>query len=202
LGGSAAELLAYTTIDDLTDEGAIVIAPESRGRPNEWDTYDGADKPDFVLFDDLLTCAHEQFGVDLDRGFSTGMSAGGLFTVSLTHHRSERLAASAPLSGGATLWVWEPTEPVPMLLTWGGPSDYYGSYSFEQANFDLTEQLVENEQFVAHCIHGAGHIPPPGGTDYLWTFFEAHPRGVSPSPWANSLDGSGLPDWCSLPPSE
>jgi poly(3-hydroxybutyrate) depolymerase len=203
LGGNGRQILNYGGFDAFAEEhGAIVIAPETRGIPYEWDTFDGADTPDLLFFDDMLSCVSEQLGADLSRVYSTGMSAGGLWTVTLSHYRSSWLAASAPLSGGATVKDWSPEESIPMMLTWGGPTDIYGSgasaFSFDDANILLADQLAESGHFQVHCVHSNGHTLPPGGSDYVWSFFEAHPKGVASSPWSDALPGS-LPDWCTLP---
>lgn len=203
LGGNARQILNFGGFRDFASEhGAIVVAPETRGLPFEWDTFEGAGSADLIFFDDMLSCVAQQYGADLNRVYTTGMSAGGLWTVTLTHHRAEWLAASAPLSGGATEYTWEAAAQVPMMLTWGGPSDTYGSgsqkFSFHDYSLLLSDMLDEAGHFQLHCVHDDGHNLPPGGTDYLWTFFEAHPQDVGASPWADALPDS-LPEWCFLP---
>ena len=84
-----------------------------------------------------------------------------------------------------------------MLVTWGGPTDTYGTYSFEQGSLDLTDQLEANDQFVAHCVHDLGHTLPPGGAGYVWDFFADHSRG-SGTPWTGGIPAS-MPDYCFLP---
>lgn len=198
LGGSADQIMQYGGFSTWPNaHGAIVVAPESQGLPVEWDTWSGADNSDTVLFDDVTRCLAEQYTIDLDRVYSTGFSAGAMWTVSLTHHRSEVLAATAPLSGGATITTWAPEATPPMLLTWGGPTDTYGTYSFETGTLDLGDQLAAVGQFHAMCVHSGGHTLPSTGTGYVWEFFEAHPRGVI-SPWTGGLPAS-MPSMCSLP---
>jgi len=202
LGGNASQILNWGEFGGWPDDhDVIVIAPETRGLPYEWDTFDGADTPDLTFFDDMLSCVAQQYDVDMTRVYSTGMSAGGLWTVTLTQYRSQWLAASAPLSGGATEYEWSPEAAIPMMLTWGGPSDTYGSganeFSFHEANELLSTYLDDGGHFQVHCVHSDGHTLPPGGTDYVWSFFEDHPLGAT-SPWAGGLP-DGLPSWCSLP---
>ena len=198
LGGSADQIMNFAGFASWpATHGAIVVAPESRGLAVEWDSWADSENPDTILFDDVVRCLAEQHEVDLDRIYSTGFSAGAMWTVSLTHHRSSILAATAPLSGGATIQTWNPESAPPVLLTWGGSGDTYGTYSFETGSLDLSDQLAASGQFRAHCVHDDGHSLPPSGTDYVWEFFEAHPRGVQ-SPWANQLPAS-LPSFCTLP---
>jgi len=196
LGGNADQIVEWAGFDGFPDsEGVILIAPETRGLQFEWDTFDGADTPDLLMFDDLLSCLSQQYSVDMNRIYASGMSAGGLWTVTLTNHRAQWLAASAPLSGGATSVDWAPEEAIPMLLTWGGPTDLYGSFSFDDAQYDLIDQTDSAGQFTVKCEHDDGHILPPGGVDYVWEFFEAHPKDIDAEPWADALPDT-LPEWC------
>lgn len=198
LNGTADQMVDWSGISTWVDDhDVIVVAPTSLGLQVEWDSWSGDNNDDTILFDDLLTCLADQFDVDRTRIYTTGMSAGGLWTVTLAHHRSEFLAAAAPMSGGATQTSWVPDEPTPMLLTWGGSSDTYGNYSFDDGNNDLSAQLIANDQFQVHCIHDEGHTLPSSGMDYVWDFFAAHPRG-SDEPWAAGLPSS-VPSWCAIP---
>lgn len=182
-----------------TRENVIVIAPESHPEASfEWDfgSPDGANR-DLRFFDDLLSCIWQQYDVDLDRIHATGMSAGGLWTSELLVNRSEWLASAAPLSGGANQPIPE-TTPIPVLLTWGGPTDTYQGYSFDNASYRLSEYLRANGHFVVHCIHSLGHRVPPGSTEWVWSFLRDHPRGVDPEPYAAGLPAD-FPDYCSIP---
>ncbi len=127
------------------------------------------------------------------------MSAGGLWTSYLTIHRSEELASTAPLSGGADSWSYAtPARDIPVLMTWGGPTDLYGTYSFDDASRYMSDALQADGHFVIECIHDLGHDIPNEADDYLWPFLEAHPRGVDPLPFAQSLPGY-FAGWCAIP---
>lgn len=198
LGGDEDKMVEWSDFETFPENhGAIIIAPKSRGLQYEWDAP-SANAADLVFFDDMLSCLWQQYDVDLDRIYATGFSAGALWTVTLSHYRSQWLAASAPLSGGDTISNWAAEDTIPMMLTWGGPYDLYGTYSFENATLRLSALLQEDGHFVTHCKHNAGHSLPPSGEEYVWTFFEAHPKGVSPEPWAEGLP-QGMPSMCSLP---
>ena len=199
LGGSARSLVSAMRLDDLVDdESVIVLAADSDGSQFEWHFLDGPEgNPDLLLFEDLLACAHAQWGVDLDRVYATGMSAGGLWTSYLTMHAAQWLAATAPMSGGVEAFS-TPADPIPAMVTWGGPRDLYSGYSFEDASERLSAGLQGDGSFVVECVHDDGHTLPPWGFGPAWDFLMAHPKGVDPSPWA-----SGLPDdvaaHCRLP---
>lgn len=201
LGGSASEILSAMEFEDLPgDEGAIVIAPESRDNEQfEWSFLsESTDNPDLQFFEDMLSCVHEQYWVDMDRVFATGMSAGGLWSSYLTIHEARWLAATAPFSGGALADLYvTPVRPLPVLLTWGGPTDFAVGFNFHTANETLRDELVSDGSFVIECEHASGHIPPDGGKDYAWRFFEDHPMGVDPLPYEEDLPDS-FPVFCGL----
>ncbi len=200
LGGSASDAVRYMELDTLSDAGAIVIAPESAGSAFEWlFTASPEGNADLQLFDDLLACIWQQHQVDLDRVYATGMSAGGLWTSYLTLYRSASLAATAPLSGGADASAYStPDTPIPVMLTWGGENDTYGSYSFDDASQNLSASLQADGHFVIECVHSGGHTIPSGAIDYIWRFFEDHPAGIE-SPYLTTGLPDALPEWCSIP---
>lgn len=201
LGGNADQIVEWLYFDREADErGMIVVAPESCCGAFEWLFLAGPeDNEDLILFDDTLSCLYEQYQVDLDRVWATGMSAGGLWTSYLTLHRAEWLASTAPMSGGTDRATYTtPADAIPVLLTWGGPSDTYGGFDFDEANQLLSEDLQDDGHFVVECVHSLGHNIPPEVEDYLLNFLEDHPKGVDPEPYASGLPGF-FPDWCSVP---
>ncbi len=196
LNGTATQTLDWMGMRALANEGAIVIAPETSGLPFEWDLEDPSDaNPDLALFDTVLACLWEEHRVDVDRIYATGMSAGGLMTTLLTLHRAEVLAATAPFSGGAFAEDYTPpARDLPVLVTWGGPSDTFGGFDFHAASQSLADHLEGDGHFVVRCMHDLGHQPPQGAAGLAWRLFEDHPAGVD-SPWAGGLP-AGFPDWC------
>jgi predicted esterase len=198
LGGTADQAIDFLGLDEWADNGAVIISPESRGLPVEWDSSGSpSDNGDLTLFDDLLTCAWEQFGIDADRVHTFGMSAGGLWTSYLIIHRSEWLASAAPLSGGADSNSYStPDAQIPVLLTWGGVTDTYGPFSFDTSSRYLSDALRDDGHFVAECLHSGGHTVPNGAADYLWTWFDGHERGGE-TPFEDGLPSS-FPSFCDL----
>jgi len=201
MGGTADQIMDYIEFDELPgDEGAIVIAPLTSGSQFEWAFLsEPEDNLDLQLFEDLLACAWRTWDVDLDRVYTTGMSAGGLWTSYLMLHEAQWLAASAPLSGGANEASYvQPARRLPVLMTWGGPTDFAVGFDFNQASITLSGLLQDDGHFVAECVHDGGHVPPDGAKDYVWEFFEDHPMGVDSSPYADGLPDS-FPTFCALP---
>lgn len=200
LGGSSRQIVEYMGLDVWAqDLGFIVIAPDASGDEDyEWAFLDGPeDNPDALFFDDMRACAAATWGVDLDRIHAMGMSAGGVWTTWLTFYRSDVLATTAPLSGGTSVYT-SPERPIPVLLTWGGPTDIYEGYSFDEASRTMSEGLQGDGHFVVECVHDGGHSIPPEATDYLGRFFVDHPAGVAPEPYTDGLPAA-FPDWCSVP---
>lgn len=200
LGGNAITTLNVLQLSALARaENVIVIAPESRGAQFEWRFTDPPENnADLQLFEDLLACASEQFDVDLDRIYSTGHSAGGLWTSYLTIHASEWLAATAVISGGANAATYQtPERQLPVLIIWGGPNDTYSTFSFEETSTYLADSLRNDGHFVTTCDHGGGHVPPVGGMNYIWAWFEDHPYGVD-EPYAEALPDV-FPEYCQQP---
>ncbi len=200
LGGNARQIEQYMGLDAWADDrGFIVISPDASGDQDyEWDFGDGPEgNPDALFFDDLVACSAATWGVDRDNLHAVGMSAGGLWTTWLTIYRADVLATTAPLSGGTSFYV-SPAQPIPVLLTWGGPTDTYSGYSFETASETMSEGLRDDGHFVVECVHDGGHTIPSEATDYVGQFFSDHRRGVSPEPYLDGLPAS-FPDWCRIP---
>ena len=201
LGGTADQIMEYIEFEDLpADEGAIVIAPHSSGSQFEWAFLSPPeDNLDLQLFEDLLGCAQQTWGVDMDRIYSTGMSAGGLWTSYLLLHEANWLAAAAPLSGGANAASYvQPVRRLPVLLTWGGEDDFAVGYDFNAANITLSGLLQDDDHWVGECIHDDGHVPPDGAKDYVWQFFADHPMTIEDEPYADDVPSS-FPSFCAVP---
>jgi predicted esterase len=200
LGGNASQAIQYQQLSEISDLGYIVVVPEARaGEDYEWAFYKGADDSyDLTFFDDVLGCMIEQHNIDRKRVYSTGMSAGGLWTTNLAMNRSEYLAAAAPLSGGTEPFqAYDvPERDIPMMLTWGGEGDTYGGISFETATLSLRESLEADGHFVLLCEHDKGHDLPPVGLEHVIDFFAAHEYGDA-LPWQDELPSS-LWSGCSL----
>ncbi|MEZ4318508.1 MAG: prolyl oligopeptidase family serine peptidase [Myxococcota bacterium] len=177
LGGSPDELLSWMPLDRAVEDGFIVVAPESRGLfGTEW-AVTGAPSAnaDVKLFDALLDSLVDVQAADPDRVYATGFSAGGLFTSYLTMHRADRLAATAPWSGGAPQGSYvTPATELPVMLSWGGSSDWYGGFDFEDATLNMASELVADGHVVEACDHGLGHWLPNDATQRTREFFATH----------------------------
>ncbi|MEW5742680.1 MAG: hypothetical protein AB1938_27430 [Myxococcota bacterium] len=169
------------------------------------------------LFEDILACVGQQFGVDASRVHVFGASAGGLWTTYLsTTPTVDRVASVLVVSGGLgeVLGVWSiPFVPqpnkFPAFIIWGGPTDWLG-VDFHRASQRYRDALRADSHAVVACTHTEGHKIPPfpqpadGGTLFagFWDFFRDHPYGLPPgvSPWQTSGIPATLPSYCALAP--
>ena len=179
LGGSPEELFTVMPLNTAVDDGFVVVAADSRRLPSsEWDLQtEPSNNPDVALFDAALGSLIEDHGVDAERVYATGFSAGGLFTTFLTMHRADVLAATAPFSGGAPAWSYvTPASDIPVMVTWGGPTDTYGGFDFDDASRNLINELASDGHPVLSCEHSLGHWVPPGATERTLGFFQTHAK--------------------------
>ena len=200
LSGSATQALNGLGMANLANEGAIVIAPSSSGLQFEWDFLASPDTSvDIALFDEVSRCAWESWRIDSDRIYSTGMSAGGLMTSYLTVHRSDVLAATVPLSGGAPAANYRtPERLIPVMVVWGGTGDTLFGFNFHAESLNLSNSLQADGHFVVECIHSGGHAPPADAAALAWSFFDAHRKSDTIAPWQAGLPGE-LPSYCQIP---
>ncbi|MEZ4405170.1 MAG: PHB depolymerase family esterase [Polyangiales bacterium] len=170
------------------------------------------------LFDAVVRCLDERYGVDRDRLYTVGFSAGAIMSDLLGVLRGSQLAAVVSYSGGyfsnpenpATLgalrtypqWPQLPTAPrYSQLLMFGGESDTFNLF-VATARFNVfaandLPYLNAAGHDVIYCDHGRGHTLPSAILgSRLVQFFAAHRRGER-SPWASEIP-SGWPSYCAF----
>lgn len=192
--GQADHAMDWMGLGDLTINNTYVISMVTRpGAGGQWETSD------IQLFDDVLACMHENFSIDPDRVFVTGHSLGALFISTLIQYRAQYIAGFVSMSGGDNTPDGVPAWPINGLMLWGGPTDLYGSFSFETASLALSQALRNRGSFVMHCVGDFGHQLPPGPfpSDFL-PFYDYHERG-QPSPWTGGLPAGLFPGYCFVP---
>lgn len=192
-------------IDQVTSLGGVVAAPHADPAAGTFPWYltTGAGaEDDLLVADEILACALENVGIDTRRIHSIGMSAGGLQTTQMSYRRSGYLASVATYSGGLignAPPIQAPDNPFAAMIMHGGPDDAVVVISFQTVSESYRNDLAARGQFAFICDHGLGHdIPKSDGVqDAIGQFFEAHPFGVTPSPFAAGLP-EGFPSWCTL----
>lgn len=170
------------------------------------------------LFDAIVRCVDARWGIDRDRVYTAGFSAGAIMSDLLGVVRGDQLAAVASFSGGyfsnpanpATLGVFRAfvswpalttRNRYPQLVVYGGASDMF-SLVVAAAHFD---QFAANDipylraagHDVVDCGHGGGHTVPTAMRSQVIPFFAAHPRGLATSPWRTALP-AGMPSYCTF----
>ncbi len=160
-------------------------------------------REDFDIADDIVACAVEQVGIDTKRIHSAGMSAGGVMTVGYGYARSNYLASVAVYSGGGTAsllagTIQHPSNKFAAMIVHGGEKDSVGAANFPMLSKLYQDELTSLGHFSFICDHGKGHTIPSGLGASTMRFFEDHPFGVSPEPYASMLP-EAFPDYCALP---
>jgi predicted esterase len=213
LGDKAANMAGYMGDKTIAkNKGAIVVTFDSCcNHPGNqsccpmmtgWG-FAGKPESDLALFDDTLACLDQTYAIDRTRVYTTGFSAGALWSTWLLMHRADQLAAAVLFSGGINSFVkWvEPTYRLPVLVAWGGAKDLFsgGLVNFAESAATLTKNLRANNHFVVSCNHGLGHSVPMSGPKWAADFLFQHTWSDGSSPLASGLS-SLYPSYCEIAP--
>ncbi len=204
LHGIGSDIDAIVDGSDLREKaaalGVIVVAPQAmdRGGTAAWDPVGPpAVNLDIVLADDLIKCVSEQYSVDPDRIYVSGMSLGGIMTGTLIATRSEVFAAAMPFSGGFMTALGPDTLPIPTLVSWGGVEDTHYGQDFNYLAGEMLADLTEAGHGVVSCNHDTGHNLDPEHWDYALTFLMDHNRSSRALAYEDSLPAS-FPAYCGI----
>ncbi|MBK04522.1 MAG: hypothetical protein CL920_04210 [Deltaproteobacteria bacterium] len=203
LGGSAQQMnKAFDAANIAAFYKSVVVVPQSCcSQISEW-TYVGNTKPDTSFFDDMLSCLDKQYDINNKRVYTTGFSAGSLWSSYLIVHRSEYLAAAAIFSGGVGLFPYmTPRYPTPLILAWGGASDQIASgfINFDTMAKDFEKALKQDNHYLISCNHGGGHTVPSGAASWGFPFMFDHTFGDGKSPYTDVSKRSKFPSYCTFP---
>ncbi len=222
LGASAGGFYDRAEVQDAADHYRfIALIPEGRELedlvPFRWpfavSDLDFLMDQDFQFLDDMLACAHAQFGIDKECVSVMGVSAGAMFSSMIASRHGSRIASLISLSGGVggLIKPWQAADHVmPAMVLWGGRQDFCIAIDFEVASEQLEQDLEANGHFVVECIHNCSHATPPfEPTDPdvptfapAWEFFLDHPYWLEDgeSPYQSLPGGLGdpWPQWCSI----
>jgi predicted esterase len=200
-GDTASNMARAFGAQDIADEyNVIAVVPTSMGFAFEWPILAGDDEDaGGMLFDDVLACLEAQYDIDNTRIYSTGFSAGALWTTWLLMNRAEYLAAALPFSGGtdASIVLYStPAEAIPVLAVHGGASDTFAGFvNFRDMTEDMVDELLLDGHPVIVCDHGRGHTVPFDPFDWAFPWLFAQAVGAPDMP--SQLDDP-WPSWCEL----
>ena len=154
---SADVIMAYSGFNALAEENEfIVVYPQGTlfsglahwnvGGFTEGSTVDDIGFVD-VLLDDLM----DNYQLDEERIYSTGMSNGGYMSFLLACQLSDRIAAIASVTGSMTIETYNdcnPMRPVPVLQIHGDADDVvaYDGLPFSKAIPEVLDYWVANNE--------------------------------------------------------
>lgn len=157
---SEPDFLAQSRLDELVDEGWIVVAPVRNDNGLIWPPWDGMrsagtedqPNPDLEFLDDVVDCLGAHLPVDQDRIFIGGISIGGTMVNYVLQRRSDVYAGG--IVGSGNYLTTEPVDPEPLddmavIVAWGGESDVWSGCADgamgEDATQDSDEELCVDE---------------------------------------------------------
>jgi hypothetical protein len=180
--------LAAPVVNGVTAAGGVTVSFQGTTGGGIFPGNSTFGEGDLTLVDQLVACAVRDHNVDPRRIYTIGCSGGGLFSTAMAALRSQYVAAVAPNSGGEVMPVAFQNEHTPALMTVHGQS---GSdvvvLDFSEASMTADRAFKARGGFVIDCDTGGGHCGGAGLAVDVWRFFQAHPFGVSPEPWASGL---------------
>ena len=127
----------YTNFDQLAEnENFIVVYPN--GIDNSW-TVNSSNNPDIDFIEALLDQLENDYKIESNRIYSTGMSNGGNFSFTLACELSNRIAAIASVTGlmlQVAIGDCIPTRPLAILHI-HGTEDPIANYAFVQRGLNF-----------------------------------------------------------------
>lgn len=127
--------LAQSGLDQLPDEGWIVVAPVRNDNGKVWGPWDAmrtpqmtGPNPDAQFIVELVDCLAAHHPVDADRVFAGGISIGGTMVNHLLRHHPDTFAGG--IVGSGNFILTEPPDPQPLgdqtvIVAWGGDDDQW-----------------------------------------------------------------------------
>lgn len=180
--------------------GVIFAVPqgESIGGVPGWDPFTGEGvNKDLLFFDDLHQCITEQFSIDEQRIYTTGISNGGLLTGVLMVERSGILAAAAPISGGINIPYADVTRTIPTLVYWGGEGDSAFEQDFHGMSLEMIDTLSEAGHPLITCNHNTGHNIQPSYFNDIMPYLLNHTLESSTLAYDELI--TDFSSYCSIP---
>ncbi len=193
MGGSpddAKIVLGEQAFQEIIDAGGMVVAPHSDGLAFAWYLVLGTEQDDLFVADDVVSCAVQNNGIDPERIYATGFSAGALHVSQMAFLRSDYLASAVIYSGGFLTFKSEPKNSkldhkFPLLMYYGGANDF-AFVNFRDTTMKLVANLKSNRHPYVVCNHNKGHkLPNADGIAYSMEFLSGQIYGedaVIPAP--------------------
>jgi poly(3-hydroxybutyrate) depolymerase len=178
-GGSDGSVWAYYGQQKLSDNGAILVAPQ--GIDNGWANTGGRD---LALVDDLTTLIEGGLCVDTSQLFALGWSYGGAMSYAVACARPTVFRAVAVLSGANLSGCNGGTQPVA----------YLGIHGIHDSVLNISLGRSLRDTFVRNngCTAQSPREPAQGSLTHIATSYAGCRTGY-PVEWA-AFDGDHTPD--------
>jgi hypothetical protein len=191
----------------VTAAGGMIVGFEASTRTGTPTGNTGDDvwyQSDAAFADQVTACAVQQQRVDPRRVHTAGYSAGGLQAVYMWFARSGYIASVISYSGGDgainKAAVQEPAHPPAAIAAHGAMGSDVVGIDFAQTSATWEQSDIKPlGGFSIDCGDGQGHVylaRLSNLSPVALRFFEDHPYGVEPEPYA-SLP-AGFPSYCKI----
>jgi len=169
----------YTQLSAAAEKhGFLLVYPNAIDR--SWGLLPEKVERDLKFFDALLAKMSQDYRVDPNRVYVTGMSNGGYFAHLIGKERSQTVAAVASHSGPLglqTLLGVNAARKFPVMIV-HGDADRLLPVEWSRENRDKYRR--EGHEVLYVEVPGLGHIwaTQQGINDTMWKFFSSHPRNA------------------------
>lgn len=139
------EMMQFSDFNTIADTGNfVVVYPNGAG--NSWNVgFSGGSTEDDVGFlSALIDTLYQQYSIDLNRVYATGLSNGGFMSYRLACELGNRIAAIAPVAGTMTVGSYNsctPQRQVPVLHI-HGTADLIVNYNGGFGNISVDQVLA------------------------------------------------------------
>ncbi len=194
------DVLGVDGINRIKALGGIVVAAAHRhSKLLPWINVSA--EQEFALMDDVLACAIQKVGVDLQRIHAMGFSTGALLAARAGYARSGYLASLVIYSGGASsVTSRDPNNRFPVMIIHGGANDRL-LLNFQASSLQYAHKLVTTGHNIVLCNHASGHKLPLDAAPAALRFLLDHPFRQLPEPYLRGLPGD-FPAYCTLQPGQ
>jgi len=126
---------------------------------------------------ELIEKTKEDYAIDKNRIYMTGLSMGGFGTWAYAMNFPEELAAIAPICGGGKIWRTSRITDIP-IWAFHGTDDAVVPYDYSTSLVDAVNEQGGNAKLTSY--DNVGHLSwiEPYGTDSLYNWFLEHSKSV------------------------
>jgi predicted esterase len=179
-------------VSTVTGAGGIIAAPYDVANAGTFPWLSNQAKHD-ELADEIVACAAQKTSFDRSHIHAVGFSAGGLMTTHLSYARSSYIASVATYSGGASGQFQENNNKFAAMIMTGGQGNDTVVTDFYASSVAWQKTLKTASHFAMLCDHGGGHNIPAKLVPGVFKFFQDHPFGRNPSPYAGAIPAGIAP---------